>query len=69
MKTLDIDIQLYNEDFDCYKFIQSSISDFLKFSKMPVTDPTGKCLNVPISYDIETSLFNKGFCESLGKQP
>ena len=24
---------------------------------MPVTDPTGKCLNVPISYDIETTSF------------
>ena len=57
MKTLDIDIQLYNDDFNCYEFIKNSVTDFLNFSKMPITDPKGKCLNVPISYDIETTSF------------
>ena len=57
MKTLDIDIQLYNDDFNCYEFIKNSVTDFFNFSKMPVTDPKGKCLNVPISYDIETTSF------------
>ena len=57
MKTLDIDIQLYNDDFNCYEFIKNSVTDFLNFSKMPITDPKEKCLNVPISYDIETTRF------------
>ena len=57
MKTLDIDIQLYNDDFNCYEFIKNSVTDFLNFSKMPITDPKCKCLNVPISYDIETTSF------------
>ena len=59
METLDIDIQLYNDDFNCYEFIENSVNDFLNFSKMPIKDPKPKenCLNVPISYDIETSSF------------
>lgn len=57
MKTLDIDIQLYNDDFNCYDFIKNSVTDFINFSKMSITDPSGKCLNVPLSYDIETTNF------------
>lgn len=57
LQTLDIDIQFYNDDFSCYDFIKNSVSDFLNFSKMSITDPKGKCLNVPLSYDIETSSF------------
>ena len=59
LQTLDIDIQLYNDDFNCYEFIKNSVTDFLNFSKMPITDPSSKsnCLNVPLSYDIETSRF------------
>ena len=57
LQTLDIDIQLYNDDFNCYDFIENSVMDFLNFSKMPITDPERKCLNVPLSYDIETSCF------------
>ena len=59
LQTLDIDIQLYNDDFNCYDFIENSVNDFLNFSKMPIKDPSPKknCLNVPLSYDIETSRF------------
>ena len=53
----DIEILLYNDDVNISEWLKNSVYDFLKFSGMTISDPKGKCLNCPMSFDIETSSF------------
>lgn len=53
----EIEILLYDDDVNISEWIKNSVYDFLNFSGMSISDPDKKCLNCPMSFDIETSSF------------